>query len=368
MTNSTAGSGRASALPEVLPDAASPAQIAQLEADALDAIETVDSPEEAEELLGKVSGFEHVIRLMKMGEEYERRWAIVRLRAWRRFGQLLGHVEEQAHKGRGHSVTASNAISGADRKARNGARQVAAISEEKFEDYVAIEPNPTRSGLIKAHGVKQTRKRQRAPDTGVSLWEDETVLAWVARRMKAGAKRDDLSRESKAGEHGWPLDGQHLPQNAADRAIAIVKDRQQRPATAAEPKRAKRAANWNGKTNPTRKREIQAEKKKGNYADLLALLVDMNRACASIESYQPQEFDLDAATIDLIDSFHDDLISLAAWCDRALAATQGWLEDGEVRRKIAALRDTTGRDPEEAASYNRLADKLERKLEARLGA
>jgi hypothetical protein len=44
-------------------------------------------------------------------------------------------------------------------------------------------------------------------------------------------------------------------------------------------------------------------------------------------------------------------------------ATQAWLKDGKARGKIAALRDTTGREPEEAALYIALADKLEAKLE-----
>ena len=44
--------------------------------------------------------------------------------------------------------------------------------------------------------------------------------------------------------------------------------------------------------------------------------------------------------------------------------TQAWLGDVKVRRKIEALRNTTGRTPEETENFHRLAEKLERKLEA----
>lgn len=134
--------------------------------------------------------------------------------------------------------------------------------------------------------------------------------------------------------------------------------------------RGKRAKNWNGKTNPTRERELRADRKngtrvrKGNYNDLLRLSLDMNRACSIIEAYHVDDFDLDATTLDLVDTFHDDLLTLAQWVDRATMATQRWLQDVQVRRKIEALRNTDGRTPEEAENFHRLADRLERKLEA----
>jgi hypothetical protein len=42
--------------------------------------------------------------------------------------------------------------------------------------------------------------------------------------------------------------------------------------------------------------------------------------------------------------------------------------DEHVREKIRKLRDVTGREPAEAETYRKLADRLERKLDARLGA
>jgi hypothetical protein len=131
-----------------------------------------------------------------------------------------------------------------------------------------------------------------------------------------------------------------------------------------------RAKNWNGKTNPTRERELRADKKNGtrvrngNYNDLLRLSLDMNRACSIIEAYHVDDFDLEATTLDLVDTFYDDLITLAQWVDRAVMATQVWLGDVKVRRKIEALRNTIGRTPEETENFRRVADKLERKLEA----
>ena len=87
----------------------------------------------------------------------------------------------------------------------------------------------------------------------------------------------------------------------------------------------RRAKNWNGKTNPTRERELKAKRKTGDYNKLLRLSLDMNRACSVIEAYKPEEFEFDEQTLWLINDFYDDLVTLTAWTDRALMATQGWL-------------------------------------------
>jgi len=173
----------------------------------------------------------------------------------------------------------------------------------------------------------------------------------VTKAARVKKERPDLGRKVKAGK---------MTLNAA------VEEMTGRQTGGNAPRRTK---NWNGKTNPTRERELRAKKngaKPGNYNDLLRLSLDMNRACSIIEAYHVEDFDLEQTTLDLVDTFHDDLMTLADWADRALLATQSWLGDVKVRRKIAALRDTTGRGPEEAAAFIALADKLEAKLAALL--
>ncbi len=57
-----------------------------------------------------------------VGQLLGRRWSIVRLRSERKYGELLGKAVEGRPEG---NVTAGNVSTGADRKARNVARQVA---------------------------------------------------------------------------------------------------------------------------------------------------------------------------------------------------------------------------------------------------
>jgi hypothetical protein len=219
-------------------------------------------------------------------------------------------------------------------------------------------------GMVGADLMKRFRVKRGRPEKGLNSGqtpgkaaEQVADLLGVSRdtinkAARVKKERPDLGRKVKAGK---------MTLNAA------VEEMTGRHTGGNSPRRAK---NWNGKTNPTREREIRANKKNGtnprpdNYNDLLRLSLDMNRACSIIESYHVEDFDLEATTLDLVDTFHDDLITLAQWVDRAMMATQAWLTDVNVRRKIDTLRNTIGRTPEETESFRRVADKLERKLEA----
>ena len=93
-----------------------------MELEAVDAIGSVTRPEEAEALLRKVKAVHEAQRLARVGAEYEKRWSIVRLKSERKYGELLGPAENHGPA----TVTAGNGSTGADRKARSRARQVAA--------------------------------------------------------------------------------------------------------------------------------------------------------------------------------------------------------------------------------------------------
>jgi hypothetical protein len=86
----------------------------------------------------------------------------------------------------------------------------------------------------------------------------------------------------------------------------------------------------------------------------------------TLEGTRVDDYDLDAATRELVDALYDDLVTTAEWIDRAVSAIQARVGEAAVREKIAKLRNTTGRPPAEAEAALRLADVLERKLEARL--
>jgi hypothetical protein len=206
------------------------------------------------------------------------------------------------------------------------------------------------------HGGNRKGSKDQVRNSALDLTRDDVAAivgvdrSTVTAAARVKKERPDLARKVKAGKTSL---------NAAYEATTG------RHTGGNGPRRTKA---WNGKTNPTRERELRAGRKNGtgNYNDLLRLSLDMNRACSIIEAYHVDDFDLEATTLDLVDTFHDDLITLAEWVDRALLRTQAWLGDVKVRRKIDALRNTTGRTPEETENFHRVADKLEAKLAALL--
>src|SRR6516165_10639019 len=91
MANSTQGAGAASAAPiPAIPEGATLAEIDRAEEFVFAAIDGVQTPDEAEQLLRQVTAAEQAIRLARIGAEREQRWGGFRLRAERRYGELLG--------------------------------------------------------------------------------------------------------------------------------------------------------------------------------------------------------------------------------------------------------------------------------------
>jgi hypothetical protein len=127
------------------------AELDQWEADALAAIEAVDTPEAAEELLARVKVVDQARRLADRGAEREQRWGRVRLMAERRYGELLGPAE---HGGDRKSESTRTSQVDRDYDAEHRARAVAAVPEPEFREYVETEPQPTRAGLLRHAGEK----------------------------------------------------------------------------------------------------------------------------------------------------------------------------------------------------------------------
>lgn len=144
----------AASLPAVQAGVLLPAQADQWEADALEAIGAVSTPDEAEALLARIKLAEQALRLADLGREREQRWGRVRLLGERRYGELLGPAENHGPA----TLTASKGSGGADHVARHRARQVAEVPETQFEEYVATAEQPTRAGLLRmgVHYSSQT--------------------------------------------------------------------------------------------------------------------------------------------------------------------------------------------------------------------
>jgi hypothetical protein len=178
-----------------------------------------------------------------------------------------------------------------------------------------------------------------AKDTGASPRSIQT-----AKRLLQ--ERPDLAKKVEQGK---------MSLRAADNVV-------RKPKAEPKPSRRRQPNLTSGTTNTTRQRELRDQKRQGDYSKLLALQLEVSKLTVVLEDYKPMDFGLDEATLALVDSFHDDLIALTDWVDRALLATQAWLNEAPVIRKIRALRNTTGRTEEEAKTAIRLADRLERKL------
>ena len=313
---------------------------------AYDEIPYVETPADAEKLIGTIEALHDLLRVEKLSEEQERAWKVVRLKAERRYGIVLGEAASVPGTGRGNkkSVSGTNAFTGAERTACNQARRVAAIAQDEFDDYVRKAKSPSRAGLL---------RKPRHP-VGSELHKDEKVIAWVAKRRKVGRSRDQLSQEADEQAYGWPVPGKSLGRNQYDRIMAILKEREARPPG--------RPRNWNGKSNDMRLREIR----QNDLGKLNRLAMDINRLCRILEDYRPDDYTPDEDSVWHIAAIYEDLISLSEWVSRSFSATQGWLGDADVRKKIERLRDISGRTPEEAETAQRLADLLERKLGARL--
>lgn len=129
--------------------AMTPAEADQWEADALAAIGGVATPEEAESLLARVKLAAQAVRLAELGREREQRWGRVRLLAEKRYGELLGPAE---HGGDRKSESTRSLQVERDYDAEHRARQVAAVPEPVFAEYIQEAEQPTRAGLLREAG------------------------------------------------------------------------------------------------------------------------------------------------------------------------------------------------------------------------
>lgn len=123
-----------------------------------------------------------------------------------------------------------------------------------------------------------------------------------------------------------------------------------------------------GKTSPERRRELERQRREGgDYSQFLKLAVEVNRMCGVLEDFDPHIYDLgNEPNLHLMTELHDDLLTLQEWMDRQLAAVWGRLQETDLLAKIAKLREVEGRSPQEVETARRLADRLQRKLDARL--
>src|SRR4051812_8509456 len=152
-------------LPATAEPGATPALSDQWETEAIGAIESVATPDEAETLLGKVRIAASCVRIAKLGRDRSSRWSRITLQAERRYGELLPPKKKAGRKPK--EIVPSGNNSGAERKAQHFAREVADVPKKKFDEYVNTEKEPSRAGLLRKAAGK-VKPKPKAPPKPVS--------------------------------------------------------------------------------------------------------------------------------------------------------------------------------------------------------
>lgn len=172
-----------SALPARATDATL-VEVDQWEADALAGIESVDTPEAAEELLGRIKVAEQAIRVAKLGGEREQRWARVRLLGERRYGELLPKPEP------GKRTDLLQGERGpVDQSVAHRAREVASVPEPVFSEYVDTNPAPSRAGLLREVG----KGAHVANNSGDNEWYTPAEYITAAHAVMGAVDLDPAS-------------------------------------------------------------------------------------------------------------------------------------------------------------------------------
>lgn len=165
-----------------------PAALDALEAEALDAIDSVTTPEEAEVLLRRVKLAEDAARLAQIGGERAQRWAGLKLRAERRYGELLGPAVPG-----GHNVRVSDRQSDSGYKSRQRARDVATVPEPEFQEYVDTAAKPSRAGLLAAAPDPDPGKAHVSNNTGDNEWYTPAEHIEAAKAVMGAVDLDPAS-------------------------------------------------------------------------------------------------------------------------------------------------------------------------------
>src|SRR5262245_50771742 len=141
----------------------------------------------------------------------------------------LAGISDADRAGLAKAITAGEKLNQAKAQLEHGrwlprAEKHFDVTPRMAQQYMLLSANTKRVShlgsireALTALPKKQANPRSTRPHgrRQANPWQDDDVLAWVARRLKAGKTRDDIADESAAGLHGWPLPGEKLSQNGA---------------------------------------------------------------------------------------------------------------------------------------------------------
>jgi hypothetical protein len=240
-----------------------------------------------------------------------------------------------------------------------------ALTDRMARNYMALAANRKRvSGLTsirEALGALPKKPRVETPKDQQrkyrnNLWEDDDVIVWVARRMRAGRTRDEIEAESKAGTHEWPLPGRWLPRNTVDICRHIIGDRRRRGDNSRPRK----------KESNKRLRQLYDSRRSGERGDtdIWKLQRAIWQAASEVEWFLLPNLNWDEDTQDTVQQILDDLRRLDLWTQGAIGATIARMDDLGKQRTIHKLRvaanDQTATQGERENAVRMLA-KLQRK-------
>jgi hypothetical protein len=320
-----------------------------------------------------VKMIEHAVQIQKLGEERERAWAGVKLRAERRYGELLPPKQP------GRRTSNKPLEVGGDAMAQSRARKVADdVPEEVFEEYVKDDPKPTRAGLHRAAAKAKPkpppepvttppRQRTQRPFTGSpSVCDDPAVIKWVYDREMEGVDRPRQIAASHAKTDGWPVPDDELSNGTHSTAMCVIrwmlKEGYEPGGDNAPAVRKRRAA--------ARIKDIKRRQKAGDLSHLGDVLFRMVQVTDMLESLDIAEYDFDRDEVqDEMRELLDELADLNLWSDMTLDRVRKYLDDQDLISKINHAREAAkhpSMDEVERRAWLAGAERLEARLERRV--
>lgn len=201
--------------------------------------------------------------------------------------------------------------------------------------------------------MKQTPKPRKAKTEALDRQIERGILAGKSAATLAGELGFDPKASSSRFVRAW------------ERAHGRLEERR-----AAGGKTRRRRTNVaTGKTNAQRRTELHDHKQRRDYNQFRRFQAEINKMCVVLEDFDINDYEVDDdPSLRLTADVHDDLLALQEWLDRQLWSVQSRLREHDLLAKIERLKQTNGRTPEETATALRLAERLQRKLDALLTA
>lgn len=179
------------------------------------ALAAVDNPADADELWRKVKAVEEAARLARLSEVVVASMARVRLRAKRRYGELLGPAQTGRPQG---NVTARHVSTNGDRKAVERARKLAAVPEDVFAAHLE-QGDPDK--LTEAAVLREGRKAERGPQNAAMKPKSRPPeVPLDTERQRQLANKAKIRMEKAVGMAGGIVHG--FPHLRPDRAAVVA--------------------------------------------------------------------------------------------------------------------------------------------------